>query len=44
LPSSALDISVSTQPGATALTVIPSGPSSEASDFVNEMIAPFVAA
>ena len=37
-------ISVSTQPGATALTVISRFASSTASDFTNEIIAPFDAA
>ena len=36
-------MSVSTQPGATQFTRI-DGPSSDAQDFVNEIIAPFVAA
>ena len=37
-------MSVITQPGATQLTRMPRAPSSEASDFVSAMIAPFVAA
>jgi hypothetical protein len=35
---------VSTHPGATALVVMPKGPSSVASDFVKAITAPFVAA
>src|SRR5262249_48128294 len=40
----AADISVSTHPGATQLTVTPDGPSSDASDFVNAIIPPLDAA
>ena len=40
----AATISVSTQPGATLFTVIPRGASSIASDFTNEIVAPFAAA
>src|SRR5687767_6333196 len=40
-PNAGTDMSVSTQPGATELTVMSRGASSIANDFTNEMIAPF---
>src|ERR1041385_3447365 len=42
--SASVVISVSTQPGATQLTLIPKPPNSGASDFVNEICPPFDAA